>query len=320
MDTSLDDQTFLDDIYTNDFTISTPMVTDLRRVVLGWIARGYIGAFILGKPRIGKSRGLALIKDTLINRTGKRLPTFIVSIPQRDCATIKSLYTILCVSLGFKPNRSASATDMACLVTHFLSDAAIMAGTRQVVLIVDEMQRLSYDQIAIFAEQYDELEREKKHLIVLFVGNYKESSKLLKAIISSDANDHIRGRFFEHSYHFKGISNKAQLASCLTCYDSPVAGQTKSITESLAPHLYRSGWRLASVCDDMWAVFVDYQRGFGFDSLPMQYFVSTVSTLLIDLLPEADLGRPDSLHRLIEQSMSVSGLIPSLIVDVKEEQ
>ena len=71
---------------------------------------------------------------------------------------------------------------------------AMCNSTKQVVLIVDEMQRLHIRQLEAFAELHDGLTELNVNLSVFFIGNHSSAQSLLE-IIMKPHNELIRGRF-----------------------------------------------------------------------------------------------------------------------------
>ncbi|MBT8141796.1 MAG: ATP-binding protein [Gammaproteobacteria bacterium] len=280
-----------------------------------WIWNGMSGGLILGNYRIGKTRALEYIANQLVNRSGDILPVRRMSISRRDTRTIAGIFKNLSFTLGLKIKPRATSDDMANSVLHHLSELALTNSTYQVVLFVDEMQRLDILQLDAFAELYDSLAELKINLSIIFIGNSAASKPLIDLVLRPKY-ELIRGRFFTHSFTYHGIRNKNELISCLSEFDTVTTDITlkNSVTKCFLPDEYASGWRLKDLGSLIWKVYErDYRRPLKISSWGMQYFIAAVKILLVDYLPKYGLD-DDLLEQMIIQSIEASGLKPNLFI------
>ncbi len=296
------------------FSIETPAITTLKNIILSWIYNGATGGFVLGPFRTGKTRAIEIITDLLVNRLGEKVHSHRITMPRRDRNTVATVFRELCKSLGIITKRSATSDEMSSLVLHRFSELAALNSTRQVVLFVDEMHRLTLPQIEVFAEVYDQLREAKFNICIVFVGNYEASLSLL-GLIKKKRNELIRGRFFTNRHNFKGITSKKQLRKCLQQLDlTKMPDGSMSLTQHFVSKNLGSDWQLSSIAAEIWNVFDDdFKRPLKLSSWPMQYFVSAIRILLSDYLPKYDGEDLDSLEEMIYQSIKASGVEPCIL-------
>ena len=298
-----------------EFFIPTPMIDDLLDQVTTWVWNGLTGALILGQYRCGKTRAIEHISNLLENRNDQTVPVHRMTIPKRDRNTIASIWKTLCFSVGLKPNIRATADEMSNLIFHYFMDLAHENDTMQIVLFVDEMQRLDITQMEAFAELYDRLAEAKVNITVFFVGN-KEAAKGLINKSQSQKYELVRGRFFTQSYNYFGIRNQGELRKCLEAYDNcqhPLESGT-SYTTYFVGEKCGNEWLLASFTHLIWEVYSDnFRSKLDLKSWPMQYFVSAIRIFLLDFLRNYGKDNIEEVRKMIKESIDASGLVPNIV-------
>jgi hypothetical protein len=292
--------------------LETSAMKGLKAEIDRWLWTGATGAVVLGMSRVGKTTAVKTACSQLYTRGKVKIPAYYASTPSRDQRTILSVFRQLCWSANLRVTTHDRADHLSQRFVHYIVDNAAEAMCEQVVLFVDEMQRLSPEQFNAFAEIYDKAWDLGIALMVIFVGNEQESSRLL-GYIEQPGYAHIRGRFFTQRYTFRGLTSKAEVEECLEKYDElryPIDGPT--YTGFFLPDAVRKGWRLTSLSGDIWRIFHSYQLKYHIDSWGMQYFVATVNTLLSDFLPHHGVDKFDD--DMVHECIRISGLIPSLVV------
>jgi hypothetical protein len=249
----------------------------------------------------------------LETRSGQPIPAHHFAVSMRDKNTVASIFRNLCLSLGMELKDRVTSDQMSNDLLHYFTEAAVINSTTQFVLFVDEFQRLHTRQLDVFAELYDKLFEININLCVIFVGNSTSSKDLLDHIVEPE-NELIRGRFFTKGYQYYGIRSKSEVKSILKHFDSKVsnAGETTSITKYFTDN--KRNLKLSSLSNDIWGVFKDeYMKNLGLQSWGMQYFLSTVKTLLVDFIPTCDIDDKELLREMIRRSIRLSGLEPDLV-------
>lgn len=289
------------------FFIKTPALKKLREQLHHWLRTGMTGGLILGKNRIGKTRAIEYVSHRLETYSGEKIPAKRITISQRDVSTIASIFRNLCFALDIPVNYRSKADDMANDITHYLGELSMQNSNRQVVLLVDEMQRLKVNQLNAFAELHDNLVEFKSNLCIFFIGNLGSSHSLLKTIMD-EHYELIRGRFFTHTLDFFGLQGKEDVSFCLKEFD-------KNFTEHYLPKDYNDGWRLDKLSTILWRIFeANYKRPLKLDSWALQYFIAAVRILLVDYLPRFNLNDQDAVEQMIIESIEASGLAPNLVL------
>lgn len=294
--------------------LNTPEINRLKESLTQWIWTGATGGFIEGAPRAGKTTALKMLSEELITRTGASVPSHIFSVPPRDRGTIQTLYRNLCISadIDIKHKTKINSDVLLDDFYHFLMDKAFQAESDRAVLFVDEMQRLHINQIEVFAELHDLMEKKDVLLSVFFTGNDSECDALIKAI-EHKTRRHIQGRFFNQRTIFRGINSHKELRTCLKQYDSlrfpPGTGPT--YTAAFLPAETEEGFKLAQLTSDIWDVYKGYKADYNISAWGMKYFTVAINVLLMDYLPKY--GVNDFSSDMIKHCIDISGLVPSKI-------
>ncbi len=301
----------------SQFFIHTPMITALKNEITRCLWNGISGSAIYGTFRIGKTRALMQIMNQLTNCIGEKIPARYISVAPRDVGTIAGVFKNICHALDFDLKVKATADDMSNLILHHLGELSLTNSTRQVVLIVDELQRLNVSQFEAFAELYDGLVGVGANLFVLFAGNDAASNKLIKSL-SEDRYELIRGRFFTQEFRLHGIRTFNELKKCLSQYDTcqfPEGGL--SYTQFFLSDVVPGNWKLASLSDLIWEEYREhFMNPLKLRSWPMQYFVAMVRILLTDFLLNYGIEDEEQLRSMIHESIHVSGLVKNLVKKV----
>ena len=300
--------------------IDTKMIDRMEASIMHLLWSGEIGCLVIGDSRYGKTRAIGELKDRLKDKLGSRVSSHVVSISRRDKKTVKALFRRLCKSIGVNPHARASSDDMEDIVLAHMIDEMLIYKQNKLVLFVDEIQRLSFDQIDSIASFHDRLADDyKKTLFVVFIGNHGTSDHLLDSIKTDKDKVNLRKRFFRHEYLFSGIRDQKELSYCLRQYDflrfPTEVGPT--YTEFFLNQVVGDGWKLESLAPDIWNIFQDeYARPYNISSWGMQYFLATIKTLLTHYLPKYGVECKSEIEDMIRQSIASSCLIEDLVVEI----
>ena len=302
-----------------EFRINTPPVENLKNKLTRLAWTGACGAALLGYSRAGKSYGIQLVENEIESRAGKRIPVVRYSTHKRDSPGIRSLYenmlTRFCVY--YKPHWKTEKLSDSLLT--YLAEKARAADVKQLILAVDETQRLTISQIDLFSELLDVLEQEFKiALICLFIGNREQMGRLLK-VIEEGENEHIYGRFFNQKFRFYGLKSDQEVEFCLNQYDTlryPENGPT--YTEFFMKDEYEKGFRMASLAESLWDGFIKCKKAMNkpINDWSMDSFVRTVNPLLTDYLSK--FGSEAYSQDMLMECIKLSGLYPKLD-EIKED-
>lgn len=299
--------------------VNTPMVNSIEKTVRHLLWTGEIGCLTRGNSRDGKTRSVRELKKRLTDSRGNAVNTHVVSIPRRDQKTVASLFRRLCWSIGVTLKHTANADEMEDMVFNYFMDEMTISKQNQLVLFVDEMQRMSFSQIDSIASFHDRFADEGKVLFVVFVGNHGTSDALVDGIRSHKDKENISKRFFRHEHIFTGIKTKKDLSYCLKQYDSlrfpDESGPT--YTHFFLSEIVPKRWKLASLTSQIWSLYKsEFAKPYNIESWGMQYFTASIKTLLTHYLPKYGVENQDEIEDMIIESIKSSCLVEDLVVTV----
>jgi len=297
-------------IYNNaNFFIRTPMVDNLLVNLTDLVVSGAPGGVVISKSREGKSFAAKHLSRELENIVGEPISANKITVAIRDQKTVLGMYRRLCISLRLPIKPRANSDELSNLVLNRLSDLSFNNATRQVVLMVDEFDRMRIDQFGVFSELYDELIESGVNLVTIFIGN-KNASKSLRKKVGRKKYDSLHGRFFSRRYSFSGISSLTDLKNCLAQYDDPkITTHNLTHTQFFAGGIYGINWQLTSIAETIWEIYTsEFKNKHGMTSWPMQYFVSSIRTLLSFYLRTERYSDDQQLRGMIRNSIASSGM------------
>lgn len=298
--------------------LETPMILDLADTLRQFLWRDSVGCYFLGSHRIGKSWAIRWLCNVLVSATNKKVFCHRFSVSRRSVKTVEVLYSALCRTTGIDVKHGASPDDMFSDIFTYFTDQMAIRGSDQAILFVDEMDRLGLDQIDALADLFDFFDSEKVDLRIVFIGNTGPGKELIERIKESQ-NDKSYSRFFETSYRLYGIKSKNNLQACLSYYDTErfPTPDGPTYTEYFLGDKFPKGWKLSSLATPIWKVFRrDFGRPFKLDSWGMQYFATTIKTLIVHYLSVDGLpSSKNALEEMIHKSIKSSHLVRKLVTD-----
>lgn len=289
----------------------TNEITRIQEQILRWLWTGCTGGYIKGQARFGKSTAIEFIQNGVRLQNGQPVPHELLTIPPRDKPSVNALLRTLCLSVGLRVTNSSKPDVMESDYLSYILDQATVYDTHQFVLFVDEMQRLATKQLDLFALLYDRLRLLDVALMTVFIGNTYGIEPLLD-FVKQPSNEHLRGRFFCQHETFHGLSSSKDISFCLKQYDKLTypPGSNITFTKYFLPDA-PAKWKLASLAPLIWQVFRAYQKNYGIKALGMQYFRSTVDTLLTNFLPRYGINEVNG--EMIAQCFELSGIVASQV-------
>ena len=296
------------------FYIDTPMIEDLHTVIMQWLWQGHTGGYVVGGARVGKSCAIKAATAKLTTRGNKPISVFYMSFHKRDRATIATVFRNLKRALGLKLLTREVADEMSDDIVHRFADAALSNELHYLVLVVDEVQRATIEQLLAFTELYDILVELGINLFIVFVANVGESDSLFELLKDSE-HEQLRGRFFVNGHYFHGVRDRRELEDCLHAYDKkPKDREGPCVTEVFLPHQYQEGWRLHHLASPIWQVYSEeFQRPLQLECWGMKYFTGAIRTLLVDYLPAYNNITPREMEKIVRECILASGLKHSCV-------
>ena len=303
-----------------DLVIQTPMMDQLIKHLKGLLFNQDSGACLLGGHRIGKTTALEEIQKQLNQQS--ELPAYChyYSVDALEVKSIKQMYKLFCYQENIKPKFRADGLQMRELIIHRIVDRFLLSGKRQIILFIDELQKLSTQQLQALASLHDIFRNMKVNLCIVFVGNTVPSQYVLKAA-DKKSNRLIYGRFFENQKAIYGIKTQEQLEACLSQFDQlcfPEGGP--SYTQYFVHEDAPKDWKLASLTDLIWDVYIKqfWPKIKGrHESFGMKYFINMVRALLMLKLNKQWTDDPVALRKMIVDSIRHSKIVAEQVKVVK---
>jgi hypothetical protein len=291
------------------------MARALQLRLEAWVRCGHTGGLIIGEARLGKTKAVKSLQHRLQNRSGQPIHVLYTHYGRRDVETIRAVFAKVARALDFEVQRKTADVLLENIVIR-LAEAALANDTRQVVLLVDEAQLLTIDQLNAFAEIYNDLVNLRINCSVFFIANQDQFHTLAKALLRAD-NRYLRERFFNNFDYFYGIRSEQELKACLDGYDNFEISESPSIcaTEYFCPALFEQGWRLADIAPVYWHNYRKrYGIPLGLTSWGMAQFTRATNLLFMDYLPSCtDKTDQALLEACVIKSLEGAGIAPSLV-------
>lgn len=299
----------------SDLFIQTPMISELHDTLQRWVGCGFTGGLIVGEARLGKSWATRCLGSTMTTTDGESVPIFHIGFGVRDQLTIRAVYARIARAIGHNMiTNSTRADELQDFLLHAFAEAALTNRRRQVVLLVDEAQELTLNQLSVFAEIFNDQDRIKNRLIIIFIANTQKFQSLAKLLLNEE-NRYLRERFFHSIYQFYGIRTLEELKICLEFFDHyPVeTNGTASIVDYYCSKMRNDGVALVDLATPIWAIYDEhYATPLRLTSWGMTYFQRAISILLMDYLAQFWRNDDTAIDVMIEKSIAASGIVPNL--------
>lgn len=295
--------------------ITTPMIKALHATITPWILSGFTGGLIVGDARLGKSKAIRTLGDSIDSYDGDPIPIFYANFAELDKQTRRNVFARIMRGITKKAvNSRATGESLSDDLRIRFTDAAMANSERRVVLFVDEAQELTIDQLFPFVDLTNDLEEWNVSLSVFFVANKDRFQDLANQLLKKK-NQFIRERYFNYIHVFYGIRSLEQLTACLAYYDKNAITPTDSRTwlQYYAPAAVEQGFRMVDIADTLWQLWnTNYADRFGYESWGMTYFNRTISIALRFYFRKYWSSNPEDIVGILEKSLEAAGNEPTL--------
>lgn len=285
-------------LLSQDYRLNTPALLAVAQNVCFKVLMRRTGVVFVGEPRIGKTSCCEALVDEIKRRFSNiyvfMLPA--VNVDKNNQSYSSIVHQMLDLE-GIAPgSRKTFIQRQSMLIERLLSRAAD-ANARQIVLLIDELQRLSVSDFNQLADIYNRLRSSKVILTVISFAMPSIERKV--AQFRGNEDRHIIGRFLSDIRPMYGVVTSKQLTDILMLYDEPHAqsGLEISFTNDILPKAYSGGFRISSLSEPIWVELSRVATGKYVNNLPMEHVTQTVSYLFLILAQEdrVDLTVPDDL-------------------------
>ncbi|WP_114970388.1 ATP-binding protein [Rhodoferax ferrireducens] len=268
-------------LFTN-VTVWTPEIDRFGQSVARWIRMGQPGGAVYGQQRNGKTRACSYLVRFLPEVLGYQIAVLHWSIPEQ--IESKQTEREFIQEMMHQSNCArVMGRDLAVLRRRFLThlaELALGAGSKRIVVIIDEAQNLFRAQYGYLIHCFNSLENFGVQPFFLLVGQPELQNTPVGWAEASGMQ--VLGRFFAREHRYRGV-DRTEVEAVLDGFDMPTDGEACSDLAKRYPAEYEAGWCLRKLAPffveamDMVMQQHNIQSGL---RLPMQYFHSTLLDLL----------------------------------------
>ncbi|MFS0672582.1 MULTISPECIES: ATP-binding protein [Ornithinibacillus] len=266
-----------------DYLIDTISINELADSVLKWINLRNPGAVIYGEPRLGKSYAIKYIQKVFDLKYKSQWFTYIVRTRKMRNPNENRFFEHLLKDIGHELYNIGKVDAKRDRLINFLFERGNRSIRNQIVLFIDDAQRLGTVEYEWLMDVYNELESYGITLTTILVGQ-KELSNRRNTYLTSDKQ--IVGRFMIHENRFYGLREPEELAFLLSSYDDVTEYPTNSgwsYTRYFFPVAYSEGLRLENETEVIWQCIQEIRAKAGVKhkiEIPMHYMIAIINYVL----------------------------------------
>lgn len=271
-------------IQTGRYLIGTNEIARMQKLVTHWINNRSPGAIIYGRPRLGKTRAVKYLINSLKHSWAFDLPIFSMGCNQHKIPNEGVFFEEMLDSFGHGLPYSGTPSKKRNRLTNFLIEKADLSGQNKVVLFLDDAQRLVEMEYNWLMDINNALDKYGVSMTAILVGQPELIHQ--RGAFRTAKKTQIIGRFMVHDYQFQGIKTIDDIKACLTGYDSSSEypeGSGWSFTRYFFPEAYEEGMRLESCADVIYEEITRIRREAGINNemeTPMQYLTLAIEYIL----------------------------------------
>lgn len=271
-------------LLSREYRLNTPALLAVIQNACFKVLMRKTGVVYTGEPRVGKT----VCCEALLEEIPKRFPNaYVLMIPATNKDASSPRYSSIVHQLieqeGIVPNARTTFIQRQSMLLERLKIRAEARNAKQVVLLIDELSRLSIVDFTQLADIYNKLRAEKITMTVISFA-MPSIEKVLEDFLRND-DRHIIGRFLSDIRPLHGVTTLGQLSQVLKLYDD-CANESllgHSFTRNALPQAYAAGFRLAGTAPDIWREMSRVAAGKYLNNLPMEHVAQVVAYLLVIL-------------------------------------
>jgi len=270
-------------VYLDDYAVYTPSIDRFFNQITVWVDNMVPGAYIYGRPRLGKSRSIRYwLNDLLDEYYCGHTTLYRMQYKLFQNSTENNFLEEL-VSAVKGPNTSIGRARSKTLKYDAIADHIITEAkekkSNKVIFVIDEAQNIpeiGYRWLCNFQNQLDEF---GIRITFLLVGSNELSHQ--STAFRKTGNAQIIGRFMLHSSKFHGVLSLEELRYVLDGYDTDSEwpkGSKTSFTAFFFTNAYQNGFRMSSYADVFWNIYTEQFPGkLGDLEVPMEHIGKAIN-------------------------------------------
>ena len=271
-------------ILSREYRLDTPALQAVIQNACFKVLMRKTGVVYTGEPRIGKT----VCCEALLEEIPKRFKNvYVLMIPamNKDASSLRysSIVHQLIELEGIKPRPRTTFFQIQSMLLERLKTKAEDRDAKQIVMLIDELSRLSVTDFIQLSDIYNKLRSEG---ITLTVISFAMPS-ILKVVEEFLRNDdrHIIGRFLSDIRPIYGVTTATQLSQVISLYDSGSKARSVAynFTKDVLPLAYTAGFRIGSLAGDIWREMSRVAVGRYVNNLPMEHVAQVVAYLFVIL-------------------------------------
>lgn len=270
-------------VETGDYIIDTIAINEIAESIFNWIQLRVPGGIVYGAPRLGKSRAIKYIKKVFDYKYPNQWINLSILTRKRKTPNEDSFFEFFLKDVGHQLYSVGKASAKRDRLANFLLDKGFQTTRNQIVLFIDDAQRLTNIEYDWLMDIYNELESFGITLTTVLFGQ-TELSQRRNLFLTTDKQ--IVGRFMIHEERFFGVRSLKELEYLLASYDSITEypeGSNCSYTRFFFPEGFDKGYRLEYEKNNIWNSFSELRAEYGINKkieVPMHYIIAIINFVL----------------------------------------
>lgn len=266
-------------VITKDYVVVTPVVRKVYSLIRDRVYMRTTGTFMYAPPRMGKTTCAKATQILLQAEFPHILVMSFSSEPSKQQSAL--LLDILSADKLATPRTPRYKELQRQLLTHVQSSLAMRDGN-QFVLLVDEMQNLSEENLIDLATIHNRLEALGVRMTTIGFAQLEIMDRRTALLATNQS--FLIARFLSEPIPFSGCTSIEDLREILEAYDFKLRYPVDcdhTYTRFFLPLAYDNGFRLANHSDTIWRNLRAAAKGLPADSIPMEHLSRTVEFLLV---------------------------------------
>ena len=268
----------------NTVRVITKPLQEAYEVIAQVIVHRDPGTCLIADFRIGKTRGIGVIKDELAS-TFPTLPVGVINAKHHETASERTFFGDILEDYRHGAAQSGTAADRRRRLLSLWEAAARSTGSDRYVLFVDEGQNWGEAEYTWLRDATNDMQQRNVNVITIIFA-HPELIATRGKMLARRRTDLI-GRFLLTPRAFRGLRDLEELRHTLKAYDGPALhefpqGSGISMSEFFLPKAFANGWCLEHEATAMWSAFVTIagRTGHNAENIGMQWVASAIRIFL----------------------------------------